>query len=99
MVFYVKYASAVIILLGFLSGTFTGLIGIIIYIIGYYISIFIIFIFLLSSKLYYISDFQNFYKFNPLVALCLSLSFFSIAGIPPLAGFFGKFYILLSLIE
>jgi NADH-quinone oxidoreductase subunit N len=33
-------------------------------------------------------------KDNPFLVFCLSLIIFSIAGIPPLAGFFAKFYIL-----
>jgi NADH-quinone oxidoreductase subunit N len=38
-------------------------------------------------------------KTNPVMALCLSLLMFSTAGIPPLAGFFSKFYILSATIS
>lgn len=35
-------------------------------------------------------------KQHPLLALCLLLAMFSLAGVPPLAGFFGKFALLLA---
>nr|WAX04124.1 NADH dehydrogenase subunit 2 [Polysiphonia sp.] len=36
---------------------------------------------------------------NPLLALIFSISLFSLAGIPPLAGFFAKFFVLFSAIS
>ena len=38
-------------------------------------------------------------KNNPMLAFSFLLVFFSLAGIPPLAGFFAKFYIFMSVIE
>jgi NADH-quinone oxidoreductase subunit N len=38
-------------------------------------------------------------KSHPLVALAMAVFMFSMSGIPPLAGFFGKFYIFLAAIE
>jgi NADH-quinone oxidoreductase subunit N len=35
----------------------------------------------------------------PLLAFALSLSMISLAGIPPLAGFFGKFLLLKAVVE
>ena len=43
-----------------------------------------------------ISDYKGFHKTNPLLAWILALSLFSLAGIPPTAGFFGKFFLLMS---
>jgi NADH-quinone oxidoreductase subunit N len=40
-----------------------------------------------------IYDLINLYKLNPYVAINLGFIMFSFAGIPPLLGFFGKFYI------
>ena len=38
-------------------------------------------------------------KNHPVVAICFCIILFSLAGIPPLAGFFAKFYIFKSVIE
>ncbi len=38
-------------------------------------------------------------KNHPLMALILALIMFSLAGIPPLAGFFGKWYVFIAAIE
>lgn len=43
-----------------------------------------------------ISDYAGFYKTNPLLSWVLALSLFSLAGIPPAAGFFGKFFLLMA---
>jgi len=41
-------------------------------------------------------DYKGFRKTNPLLAWVLTLSLFSLAGIPPTAGFFGKFFLLMA---
>ena len=46
-----------------------------------------------------ISDLSGLGKSHPLVAAAMAVFMFSMAGIPPLAGFFGKLYIFLSAIE
>lgn len=43
-----------------------------------------------------INDYKGFYKSNPLLSWMLAISLFSLAGIPPTAGFFGKFFLLLA---
>ena len=40
-----------------------------------------------------ISDYNSLYKTNPKLSLILLLAMFSLAGIPPVAGFFGKFFL------
>lgn len=40
-----------------------------------------------------IADYNGLYKTNPKLALVLMLSLFSLAGIPPVAGFFGKLFL------
>jgi len=46
-----------------------------------------------------IDDLAGLSKSHPMMALALAIFMFSMAGIPPLAGFFGKFYIFLAAIE
>ena len=41
-----------------------------------------------------IDDYKNFYKTNPLLSWVMALALFSLAGIPPTAGFFGKLFLL-----
>ena len=46
-----------------------------------------------------IEDLSGLSKNHPLISLSLLVILFSLAGIPPLAGFFAKFYIFKSVIE
>jgi NADH-quinone oxidoreductase subunit N len=46
-----------------------------------------------------IRDLAGISKQNPLLAISFLLIMFSLAGIPPLAGFFAKFYVFMSVIE
>jgi NADH-quinone oxidoreductase subunit N len=41
-----------------------------------------------------IEDYKGLYKTNPFLSWVLTLSLFSLAGIPPTAGFFGKLFLL-----
>lgn len=40
-----------------------------------------------------IDDYDGLYRTNPKLSLTMMLALFSLAGIPPLAGFFGKFFL------
>ena len=46
-----------------------------------------------------IESFSGLAKKNPLISLCMLIFMFSLAGIPPLAGFIGKFYIFAAAIK
>jgi NADH-quinone oxidoreductase subunit N len=46
-----------------------------------------------------ISDLAGLSRSNPAMAFLLSMLLFSLAGIPPLAGFFAKFYVFLAAIN
>lgn len=46
------------------------------------------------DKIYDISSFSGLSKTNPIMAFFLAVLMFSTAGIPPLAGFFSKFYVI-----
>jgi NADH-quinone oxidoreductase subunit N len=43
-----------------------------------------------------IDDYKGFYKTNPFLSWIMALALFSLAGIPPTAGFFGKLFLLTS---
>ena len=65
-----------------------------------------VFIILLSVRKYTnylkiksLADFSSLFRNNPAVAISFSIFMFSLAGIPPLAGFFSKLFVFLSLIK
>ncbi len=43
-----------------------------------------------------ISDLKGFYKTNPFLSWVLAIALFSLAGVPPTAGFFGKFFLIMA---
>ena len=47
----------------------------------------------------YIRDLQGLFFINPVLSLSLSLSLFSMAGIPPFVGFFSKQFVLYSALD
>ena len=44
-------------------------------------------------------DYDGLYKTNPKLSLTMMLALFSLAGIPPVAGFFGKFFLFAAAAE
>ena len=46
-----------------------------------------------------IDDLRGLGRTHPMTALVMTLFMFSMAGIPPLAGFFGKFYVFMAAVE
>lgn len=51
------------------------------------------------SDIEFISELKSQFSYNPLLSLGLSISLFSMAGIPPLIGFFSKQFVLSSAIQ
>jgi NADH-quinone oxidoreductase subunit N len=47
----------------------------------------------------HITDLSSLSRTNPLLALTAAMIFFSNAGVPPLAGFYGKLNIFLAAVE
>ncbi|MDB2358775.1 NADH-quinone oxidoreductase subunit NuoN [Candidatus Pelagibacter bacterium] len=91
-------------LAGLATGSNEGIQSSIIYIIIYVIMNLALFSCLLMLKRnneYYenIEDLSGLSKNHPLLSLSLLIILFSLAGIPPLAGFFAKFYIFTAVIE
>ena len=91
-------------LIGLSSGTLQGLESLFIYLLIYVISSVNIWTVVLSLKdnngyNRYITDLSSLGEKNPILAITLTLCLFSMAGVPPLAGFYAKFYIFFSAIE
>ena len=96
---HVGYALA-----GVATGTNEGMQSSVIYIIIYILMNLGLFSCLLMMKRenqYYekIEDLSGLSKNHPMLALSLMIILFSLAGIPPLAGFFAKFYVFMAVIE
>ena len=47
----------------------------------------------------FIYEFKGFFFYNPLLSISLAISLFSMAGIPPLIGFFSKQFVLYSALQ
>ena len=93
-------------LLGFSTLSFNGYLAVLLYLIIYIIINFGIFTVIIclrtwnsNVQLKSIYDFRSLYYTRPYLALALCLGLFSLAGIPPLAGFFGKYFIFMALIQ
>ena len=96
---HIGYALA-----GVATGTISGYNSTIIYISIYVVMNLGIFgcIFLMKREEKYtenISDLSGLSKSHPLLSMAFLIILFSLAGIPPFAGFFAKFYIFMSVIE
>jgi proton-translocating NADH-quinone oxidoreductase chain N len=92
-------------LIGVYSGSIESLCCLIFYCVIYIILSISTFSLILSirrnnslKKVKYVEDVAIILKTNPLLGIYFVITFFSIAGIPPLAGFFSKFFILFDAI-
>ena len=90
-------AQAGFILLGVISGTAYGMSTVIYFVLVYVFSNLGAFgvaaIVNNATGKINIDDYKGFYQTNPKLSLVMLLSLFSLAGIPPVAGFFGKFFL------
>src|SRR5712664_85953 len=92
------------ILLGVVAGNETGLVGIAYYLFAYVFmtgGAFAVIIVLRQKGLIgeELEDLNGLYQRSPAAAVLLLIFMLSLAGIPPTAGFMGKYFIFLSLIE
>ena len=85
------------IMLGVISGTAQGMTALIYYILVYLFANMAVFtvitIVALRARKYTLEEYNGLYTTNPKLAFLMTLSLFSLAGIPPFAGFFSKFFI------
>jgi NADH-quinone oxidoreductase subunit N len=91
-------------LVGLASGSAEGVQGVLIYVAIYLAMTFGTFAIVLSMRraggaVEDISDLAGLARTHPPMAFFLALLLFSLAGIPPLAGFFAKYYVFLAAIQ
>jgi len=91
-------------LVGLAAGTAEGAQGVLVYIAIYVAMTLGSFTVILTMKrngqhLENISDFAGLSRTNPLLAFIFAMLLFSLAGVPPLAGFFAKWYVFVAAIK
>jgi NADH-quinone oxidoreductase subunit N len=91
-------------LMGLAAGTFLGVESVLIYLAIYVITNAGVFVCILAMRrqgkmVETIPDLAGLAQTNPGLALAFAVLFISLAGIPPFAGFFAKFYVFLAAIE
>jgi NADH-quinone oxidoreductase subunit N len=92
------------VLVGLSAGTVDGVAGVAIYMVIYLVTTLGAFACVLSMQRgghYYedIDDLAGLSKTNPALAFALAMIMFSLAGIPPLAGFFAKWYVFAAAVN
>ena len=92
------------ILVGLASANEEGIKGVVIYMFVYVIMNIAVFTIILSLKkenrfVEKIFEFTGLSRHKPLIALSMAIIMLSMAGIPPFAGFFGKFYIFIAAVK
>lgn len=92
-------------LVGLAAGSQVGVRGVVIYMLIYMITTLGTFACILAMRrkeegnVEQIDDLSGLASSNPLMATILTIFMFSLAGIPPLAGFFAKYFVFLAAIE
>lgn len=96
-------AQAGFILLGIISGTHYGMTTVVYFVLVYVFSNLgafgVVAIVKNATGKVNMNDYSGFYQTNPRLSLVMLLSLFSLAGIPPVAGFFGKFFLFAAAAE
>lgn len=91
------------ILLGFIGGNQTGMASVIYYVLVYIFSNLgafgVVVAISNATGKENIDDYNGLYLTNPKLSLVMTLALFSLAGIPPVAGFFGKFFLFTAAAE
>ncbi len=93
-------AQAGFILLGIISGAQIGMTSVVYFVLVYIFSNLgafgVVSAIEISSGKINMDDYNGLYKTNPKLSLLMMLAMFSLAGIPPVAGFFGKLFLYTS---
>lgn len=101
---YSTVSHAGFMLVGLSTGTEAGVQGVLVYLSLYLVMTLGMFSVLLNLRrqgeiIQDLSDLNGLSQLNSGLALTLAILLFSLAGIPPLAGFFAKFFVLLPAVE
>lgn len=104
MLAYSSIAHAGYMLIGLSAGTAEGVTGVIFYLAAYtFMNIgafgIISYIEVENEKQLTLDEYSGLGYSNPFLAGLLALFMFALAGIPPFAGFFGKYYVFVAAIE
>jgi NADH-quinone oxidoreductase subunit N len=92
-------------LVGLSSGSMAGVRGVLIYMLVYMVMTLGTFACIMAMKrkdgnhVESVDDLAGLSQTNPLMASVLTVMMFSLAGIPPLAGFFAKYFVFMAAIE
>ncbi|WP_420960115.1 NADH-quinone oxidoreductase subunit NuoN [Brucella sp. IR073] len=91
-------------LVGLAAGTAMGVRGVALYMLIYLVMTLGTFAFILAMRgkngnLESISDLAGLSRTNPVMATIMTIFLFSLAGIPPLAGFWAKWYVFLAAVD
>jgi len=90
-------SHAGVFIMGFLGPQDYGIPAMLFYLLAYIASSFALFAGIVwysnESGREYIGDYRGMSRTNPLMSLAMMLALFSLAGIPPLSGFVGKFFL------
>ncbi len=107
MLAYSSIAQAGYILLGLVAvnpnDTFSGLNGLMIYIFAYLFTnigaFLVVMVLERQNEIYDIEEYSGLFQRSPGLALLMTLFMLSLAGIPPTAGFMGKFFVFAAVVE
>lgn len=96
-------SQAAFILLGIIGGSQMGMATVIFFVLIYIFSNLgafgVVNAISVASGKENMDDYDGLYRTNPKLSLVMMLSLFSLAGIPPVAGFFGKFFLFAAAAE
>lgn len=100
---YSSIGHAGYLLMGAAAGSTLGAAAISFYLLGYLFTnlgaFLVIVLYFIASKSDEIADYSGLSQRSPLLACTLFLALMSLAGIPPLAGFFGKFSLFVATVQ
>lgn len=97
---YTSIGQMGFVFLGLINTGLLGLASSLFHFLTYIISLLLFFIIYFNKELpkfYHISDFSGIGKKNPILSFLLTVSLLSMAGLPPLIGFFSKYYVFIAL--